>query len=70
MPYMFLCICEYWQEKFWRMAHDLPNLPIFPPTKIFLCTVIKGYILWQENISEFQELANWCSIHLHGPIWQ
>ena len=26
----FQCICEYWQGKFWRIAHDSPNLPIFP----------------------------------------
>ena len=24
----FPCICEYWQGKVWRMAHDLPNLPL------------------------------------------
>ena len=34
-----ICICEYWQGKFWRIAHGLPNPPIFSPTKIFLCTV-------------------------------
>ena len=34
----FPCICKYWQGKFWRMAHDSPNPPIFP-AKNFPCTV-------------------------------
>ena len=31
------CIWEYWQGKFWRIAHDSP---IFPPAKIFPCTLL------------------------------
>ena len=27
------CICEYWERKFWQIAHDSPNLPIFPMPK-------------------------------------
>ena len=35
----FQCICEYWRGKVWRIAHNLPNLPFFSPTKIFPCAV-------------------------------
>ena len=30
MPYS-VAICEYWQGKFWRMAHDSPifSLPVY-----------------------------------------
>ena len=30
MPNTFQCICEYWQGKFWRIAHNSPNSPISP----------------------------------------
>ena len=26
-------------RKFWRIAHNMPNLPIFFPTKYFPCTI-------------------------------
>ena len=39
MPNTFLVYLEYWQGKFWRVAHNLPNSPFFP-TKIFLCMVV------------------------------
>ena len=31
----FWRICEFWQGKFWKIAHDLRK----SPAKIFLCTV-------------------------------
>ena len=35
-------ICEYWQGKFWQIARDLPNPPIFPyqsfPCMVHHCT--------------------------------
>ena len=44
MAYTFSCISEYRQGKFWQMAHNSPNSPIFSPTKILPCTVVV-YIL-------------------------
>ena len=28
-------ICEYWRGKFWQIAHDSPNSPIFSPAQNF-----------------------------------
>ena len=38
----FLCICEYWRGKFWRMAYDLPIFPLpkFPVYGIYVCTLL------------------------------
>ena len=35
MPNTFQCICDYWQGKFWQIAHNSPNLPIFLPHQNF-----------------------------------
>ena len=41
----FPCICEYWQGKFWGMAHDSPKSPVSSPTKIFPCTLASYQLL-------------------------
>ena len=53
----FLCICEYWQGKFSRMAHDLPNFPIFSLPKFSLYSIT---VCWHHDY----HLWTICSIYV------